>query len=79
MCFFTWSIINPDQDDFDTGHLFLMYLMYAFIAKYFCIPITFHNPLKVCFTFNKYLITILTRPKQIGKLYFFKKPVLTDL
>jgi hypothetical protein len=26
--------------------------------KYFCIPITFNNPLKFCFSNKKYLITI---------------------
>jgi hypothetical protein len=36
--------------------------------KYFCIPIPFNNPLKVCFSNKKYPITIQTRPTQIVKV-----------
>ena len=38
-----------------------------------CIPITFNNPLKFCFTNKKYSITTQTRPAQIVKLYFLLK------
>ena len=38
--------------------------------KNICIPITFNNPLKECFLYKKYLITIQTRPTQIVKVYF---------
>ena len=31
----------------------------------FCIPITFNNPLKACFSKKKYLITIQIHPTQI--------------
>ena len=45
----------------------------------FCIPITFNNPLKVCFSNNKYTITTQTRPTQIVKVYFLlENQVLTD-
>ena len=37
------------------------------------LPITFNNPLKACFSNKKYLITILTRPTQIVKVYFLLK------
>ena len=40
--------------------------------QFFCIPITFNNPLNVCFSNKKYTITIQTRPTQIVKLF---KPV----
>ena len=33
-----------------------------------CIPIIYNNPLIECFSNNKYMITILTRPTQI--VYF---------
>ena len=51
------------------------------IASYdnkICIPITFNNPLKVCFS-NKIKKT-QTGPKQIVKVYFLlKTQVLTNL
>ena len=43
------------------------------LQKIFCIPITFNNPLKVCFSNKKYPITIQTRPTQIVKVYFLLK------
>ena len=45
------------------------------------IPITFNNPLKVCFSKNKYTITgtTQTRPIQIVKVYLLlKNRVSTD-
>ena len=51
-------------------------LLFSFVEKIYqiritiCIPITFNNPLKVCFLNKKYTITIQTRPKQIVKVYF---------
>ena len=36
----------------------------------FCVPITFDNPLKVCFSNKKNTITTQTRPRQIVKFYF---------
>ena len=40
--------------------------------------ITFNNPLKVCFSNQKYIITTQTRPTQIVKVYFLlKNRVLT--
>ena len=45
----------------------------------FCIPITFNNQLKVCFSNKKYTITTQTRLTQIVKVYFLLKNwVLTD-
>ena len=35
-----------------------------------CAPITFNNPVKVCFSNKKYLITIHKLPTQIVKVYF---------
>ena len=44
-----------------------------------CIPITFNNPLKSCFSNNKYHIKIQARPTQIVKVYFLlKKRFLMD-
>ena len=41
-----------------------------------CISITFNNPLKVCFSNKKYLITIQTRPTQIViSIFLIEKPV----
>ena len=41
----------------------------------FCIPITFNNPLKACFSNKKYLITIQTRPTQIViSIFLIEKP-----
>ena len=37
------------------------------------IPITFNNPLKVCFFNKKYPITIQTSPTKILKVYFLLK------
>ena len=49
------------------------------IINNFCIPITFNNPLKVCFSNKKYTITTQTRPTQIVKVYFLvKNQVLKD-
>ena len=43
------------------------------------IPITFNNPLKVCFSNKKYNIITHTRPTQIEKAYFLlKNRVLTN-
>ena len=41
------------------------------IQKLFCIPITFNNPLKACFS-NKN-ITIQTHPTQVVKVHFLMK------
>ena len=38
---------------------------------FFCIPITFNNPLKDCFLKMKYLITIKTCTTQNVKVYFY--------
>ena len=38
--------------------------------KTICIPISFNNPLKACFSNKKYPITIQTRQTQIVKAYF---------
>ena len=47
--------------------------------RYICIPITFSNPLKVCFAYKKYTITTKTRPTQIVKVSFLlKNRVLTN-
>ena len=44
-----------------------------------CIPITFNNPFKVCFSNKKCTITTQTRLTQIIKVYFLlKNQVLTD-
>ena len=44
--------------------------------KEICIQIDFNNPLKVCFSNKKYLMTIQTRPTQI--IFFIENPVFTD-
>ena len=41
------------------------YVSFKYILKYFCLPITFNNPLKACFSNKKYLNTIPTQPTQI--------------
>ena len=38
--------------------------------KFFCIPITFNNPIKACFSNKKYRITIQARLIQIVKIIF---------
>ena len=49
------------------------------IYNIFCIPITFNNPLKVCFSNKKYPITINKRQAQIVKVYLLlKNQILTD-
>ena len=43
--------------------------------KLFCIPITFNNPLKVCFSNNKYTITTQTlATKNCKSIFLIKKP-----
>jgi hypothetical protein len=42
----------------------------------FCILKTFNNPLKVCFSNKKYLITIQTPPTQIVEVYFLLKKII---
>ena len=45
----------------------------------FRISITFNNPLKVCFSNMKYLITIQTRPKPIVKsIFLFEKSISNE-
>ena len=46
----------------------LRHLQYNYFYIY-SILITFNNPLKTCFSNNKYLNTIQTRPTQIVKVY----------
>ena len=48
--------------------------------KNICIPITFNNQLKVCFSNKKCPITIQTRPTQLvcGNIFLIEKPVLTE-
>ena len=41
-------------------------------------PITFINPLKVCFSNKKYPIIIQTQPTQIVKEYFSLKKMVFD-
>ena len=42
--------------------------------RIFCIPITFNNPLKACFSNKTYMyITIQTHPTQIVNVYFLMK------
>ena len=53
--------------------------MFKISKNIICILITFNNPLKVCFSNKKYLITIQTLPAQIVTVYFLLKTVfLTD-
>ena len=48
------------------------------IVKILCIPITINNPLKVCFSNKKYLITTQTYPTQFGiRIFLIKKPGLS--
>ena len=53
---------------------------FVFIPKQsylFCIPITFNNPLKACFSNKKYLITVKTGQAQIVIVHIslIEKPV----
>ena len=58
----------------------LNHIIYYYEHKFFCIPITFNNSLKACFSNKKYPITIQIRMKQIVKEYFWmKNRFLTDL
>ena len=46
---------------------------------FFCISITFDNPLKVYFSSKKYLIAIQTRPTQIViSIFLIEKPVFNQ-
>ena len=54
------------------------FLIKRFI-NYIFMPITFNNPLKVCFSNKKYPIAIQTSPTQIVKVYFLlENRFLTD-
>ena len=64
------TIISADSNrPFSTKALIFYY--YKYVKEYgtynqFCIPITFNNSLKICFSNKKYPITIQTRPTPIG-------------
>ena len=72
---YIYNTYNPlSRAILDFSLLFLVKLSLYFVflghLKYFCIPITFNNPLKVCFSNKKYTITTKTRPIQMVKVYF---------
>ena len=49
------------------------------VKKHLCIPITFNNLLKACFSNKKYIhITIKPRPTQIVKVFLIEKSVINE-
>ena len=50
-----------------------VYFQIRKVRNNFCIPMTFNNPLKVCFFSKKNTITTQTCPTQIVKVYLLLK------